>query len=843
MPGLRRLLQPGVRPQYWPQQDDGIESHTCGWVESGREGMTQGGTGTQHSASGDVLAMTSLASRQDLPARVRQLLDGVHGLFWGTLERSLATTLDEFERNLIQQANKPRVGEAGGRCLESVRRIKPMRADLAPRFMLSLEDDLAHFDQRAAPAASARKVELAVADWQELSLLGSSELDESLVLREMAARVEIRHSVPLYELGYRYGVLAARPAFDVESLPLGPGRIAAALRYAVAALDLPLDHRILFFQTFDRIAMSGVGALYTSANTYLAEQRILKYLQLPTVNKNRTSSPSGGETAAATPGPRDTFTAPRSRAGAGTEVDVGGFGLAAFEVVGARRPAPASLSAPAREQKPQRMPNDTREGEQFTALSEQLQARRRSQGLMPTARTADAFEPGSRDLQSALGVLQVRSPPTIMLGGKVVQRTIAQLRQDLLNQLRHATPAGQTPRLNDEDADTIDLVGLLYEQLLLVTRANGRTQSMLTRLQVPMLRVALRDKRFFFSAEHPARRLLNSIVDTGTHWLDDGGESDHVLIDRMQRAIERINSEFDTDLRVFDQVNEELLTHVGSLARKADVAERRLVEACRGREKLAMARDTAARAITIRLATNKPSRLLRTLLEQAWTDVLALTVLRQGEKSDTYRKQLAVADQLIAVGGAMQTMLDKPLAATWREEIENGLGQVGYHEDEIQAVVNRLFAPEQATDDDSAISQTDLAMRLKSKMRLGETAMEELPVRIAAPSRPLSGEEAQTLEQLRALPYGTWFEMTGAAEAGRLKLSWFSPLTGRCMLINQRGVRVDERGLDQLARDVVAGRARLAPPERGSLVDNSLQAMLSALAAFAAPASPEPGRP
>ena len=79
------------------------------------------------------------------------------------------------------------------------------------------------------------------------------------------------------------------------------------------------------------------------------------------------------------------------------------------------------------------------------------------------------------------------------------------------------------------------------------------------------------------------------------------------------------------------------------------------------------------RAITIRLATNKPSRLLRTLLEQAWTDVLALTVLRQGEKSDTYRKQLAVADQLIAVGGAMQTMLDNPLAATWREEIETGL--------------------------------------------------------------------------------------------------------------------------------------------------------------------------
>jgi hypothetical protein len=455
---------------------------------------------------------------------------------------------------------------------------------------------------------------------------------------------------------------------------------------------------------------------------------------------------------------------------------------------------------------------------------------------MPTPKTADAYEPGARELQAALGVLQVRSPPTIMLGGKVVQRTIAQLRQDLLNQLRHATPPGQTPRLADEDADTLDLIGLLFEQLMQATRADGRTQSMLTRLQVPILRAALRDKRFFHNPEHPARRLLNSVVDTGAHWVDDG-EPDPTLVERMQRAIERINVEFDTDMRVFDQVGEELLTFVSSMARRAEVAERRLVEGCRGREKLAMARDTAARAITIRLATTKPSRLLRTLLEQAWTDVLALTLLRQGEKSDTYRRQLAVADQLIAVGGAMQDMLDKPLAATWREEIESGLGQVGYHEDEIQAVVNRLFAPEQVADDDHAISQTDLAMRLKSKMRLGETVGDDAALRglMQRPaSAALAPAEAQTLEQLKAMPFGTWLEVRGAkpGEHQRLRLSWFSTLTGSCLLTNQRGLRVDERGLEQVARDLASGRLRVEAGEHPAPADGSWNAVTAALARF-----------
>jgi hypothetical protein len=460
---------------------------------------------------------------------------------------------------------------------------------------------------------------------------------------------------------------------------------------------------------------------------------------------------------------------------------------------------------------------------------------------MSTPKTADAYEPGARELQSALGVLQVRSPPTIMLGGKVVQRTITQLRQDLLNQLRQATPAGQMPRLNDEDSDAIELVGLLFEQLMLATRPNGRTQSMLTRLQVPILRAALRDRRFFFNSEHPARRLLNSVVDTGTRWLDDGGEPDAVLIERLQRAIERVNAEFDTDVRVFDQVNEELLTYVQSMARRAEVAERRLVEGCRGREKLAMARDTAARAITIRLATRKPSRLLRTLLEQAWTDVLALTLLRQGEKSETYRRQLAVADQLIAVGGAMQSVLDKPLAASWREEIESGLGQVGYHEEEVQAVVNRLFAPEQVADDDHAISQTDLAMRLKSKMRLGETIGDEAALRgmMQRPaSLPLAPEEAQTLERIKAMPFGTWLEAVGAkpGEYLRLRLSWFSTLTGNCLLTSQRGIRVDERGLGQLARDVAAGRLRIEAGEQQPPVDAAWSAVTAALARFSAAA-------
>ncbi|HET7796261.1 MAG TPA: DUF1631 family protein, partial [Nevskia sp.] len=414
-------------------------------------------------------------------------------------------------------------------------------------------------------------------------------------------------------------------------------------------------------------------------------------------------------------------------------------------------------------------------------------------------------------------------------------------KQDLLNQLRQVTPPGQALQLGDEDADTIEVLGLLFDELMQALRSTGRTPTLLTRLQVPILRVALRDKGFFLRADHPARQLLNTVAETGVHWIDDvGGESDVALIERVQRAIERVNNEFDSDLKLLERINDDLLLHMQSLARRADVAERRLVDAARGREKLAMARETASRAISSRLAGARPSRLLRTLLEQAWTDVLALTVLRHGEGSETYRRQLDVADQLIAASAADPAAGGPPPTATSREEIETGLAQVGYHEDEVRAVVDRVFAPERPErDDDTAISQTDLAMRLKTKMRLGETVAGDAPVQSAQlrqASLQLNAEETQMLERLKSMAPGTWFELIGknANDRTRLKLSWLSPLSGRCLLVNQRGARVDECDMDHLARDIVAGRVRLSPPERESLVDRSWKAVATTLRQFVA---------
>src|SRR5690606_39301850 len=100
-------------------------------------------------------------------------------------------------------------------------------------------------------------------------------------------------------------------------------------------------------------------------------------------------------------------------------------------------------------------------------------------------------------VQQALGVLEHKAPATVVANGKPAPRTVNHLKQDLLAQLRQAVPDGKAPALAEEDGDAIDLVGMLFDHPMQAVRPNSPAAVLLSKLQVPLLRVALQDKAFF----------------------------------------------------------------------------------------------------------------------------------------------------------------------------------------------------------------------------------------------------------------------------------------------------------------------------------------------------------
>ncbi|MFC4728002.1 DUF1631 domain-containing protein [Coralloluteibacterium thermophilus] len=737
---------------------------------------------------------------QCLPDRVRRILLGLLELAADEVERGLNATLADFEQQLFKLAEQSRNAAEQAAYFETQRMVRRNRADLLPRYLIALEDALATI--RSAPAAAPAQGQPRPPSVGELALVDTREIDESTVLREIGARAENRAALQVYLLGQRFGVLAARPAYDAETLPIGPHRLCRMLHATSDCLGIDVDARLLLLRVFERQAMPAYPAFVESANAWLCEQGVLPTLRFVPVR----ARPAARDRRA----PRDADAAPGARVaeappawttvpGASASFDVLRQLLAGRRaLIGKFAQDPARQLAAAVDLPP------------------------------PAAPPAGPVSPiPAQTLQAALARLQREAPPP---GGSGT--AIPRIKQDVLAQLRAAAGDAAAPVLEDEDNDTIDLIGLLFEHLMKDVRPNSPAAGLLARLQVPLVRVALRDKSFFSRPAHPAREMLNNIAESGM-WLAED-DADGSLGQRLESVVDRAVAEYDDDDGLFQTLSDDLSGHLQTLARKAEVAERRHVDAARGKEKMALSRLRAAETLEQVLEGRRLPRFVRSLLRQAWTDVMALAALRHGEGSEEWRQRIGIAERIAdaadAAGGGRG--LAGPDAEALRARIEDALAQVGYHDAEAQAIALRLTDADGASGDDGA-SRTELAMKLKARARLGEDREAANQADLGA---PLDARERACLEQLRALPFGTWFEFAINQQGDRVRrrLSWFSTVTGNTLFVNHRGQRVGEYGMDWLARAMANGQVRPVTAEDGSLLDRAWGAVVSALRSFAA---------
>ncbi|CAM5571889.1 Thymidine phosphorylase OS=Rhodanobacter lindaniclasticus OX=75310 GN=B1991_11550 PE=4 SV=1 [Rhodanobacter lindaniclasticus] len=86
------------------------------------------------------------------------------------------------------------------------------------------------------------------------------------------------------------------------------------------------------------------------------------------------------------------------------------------------------------------------------------------------------------------------------------------------------------------------------------------------------------------------------------------------------------------------------------------------------------------------------------------------------------------------------------------------------------------------------------------------------------------------------MPFGSWFEFVDPAsgQIARRKLAWYSPMSGRCLLVSRRGQRGEEMTMAQLAHEVARGRACEVPAQPESLLDRAWRGLTGSLRQAAA---------
>lgn len=781
----------------------------------------------------------------NLPRRVRRVMEHLLSFVSDEMARHLSQMLNEAEQQLFRLADHARNPGIQAGHMETLRTLRLNRADLVPRYLIGLEAALAGIrDPKLAQKIGATGAK--PPSFRNLSLVDDDSMDEESVLRDIALRHESRASLPLHLLGQRFGVLAGAPAFDAERLAVGPQMLGRILREATNSLQIGLEARLLLFRTFDRIVMVHYSHLAETMNALLERDGILPSLAYVPLRLRPTVQN-------AKPQPRREKGTPAPQAGGGG--GAGGGGEASFALGGDAEAPHATGAAPTEsdgegESAPPPQPRvgggrgrvmgpreqlrphtawmgeaDGEEGgydeEQAYALLQQLLSGRRDLigKLRPGRPERARMELTTPDLLRALDSF-VASPATSPTGSP---RSLLDIKQTLLAQSRQVH--GKGAAFSREDNDAFELLGMLYSQIEREVRRDTPAVGLLGRLQVPLLRVALQDRAFFVRQQHPARQLLNAVAESGATWLGDE-EVDPQLVHSLRGAVEHVVQNFREDPAAFDTANRELQASLQQLARKAEVTERRHVEAARGKEKLELAKRRSNEVIEAAVRDQRLPKFVRALLNQAWADVLTLCLLRHGEDSEEWQRQLEATHHIVAATTGKATGEVDPQLT---QQIESSLVQVGYHIDEAAAIARRLTTGI-AEDEDDPASRTELAMKLKARARLGEDS--DTPKPKMAPRNP---DEQAAYEHLRTLPFGTWFEFVSNQQGDRVRrrLSWFSPITDNALFVNQRGQRLAEQSLDSLARMMAIGQAYIVTADKGRIVDRAWQAALSALRSFA----------
>jgi hypothetical protein len=198
------------------------------------------------------------------------------------------------------------------------------------------------------------------------------------------------------------------------------------------------------------------------------------------------------------------------------------------------------------------------------------------------------------------------------------------------------------------DADTIDLIGMLFEYMLNDPLLPNLAKALLSHLHTPYLKLALVSRELLVDSEHPARLLLDALVEAGGQWVYES-DAKRGIFPHMQTVVDRVLKELSTNPDLFTELLDYFTAAVEECRRKTDAIEHRARESVRGRERLQVSKQRATSEMQARVNQASLPKAVGQFLVQSWSDRLVFILLRhpEGELSEEWRRALQIADDLV----------------------------------------------------------------------------------------------------------------------------------------------------------------------------------------------------
>jgi Protein of unknown function (DUF1631) len=507
------------------------------------------------------------------------------------LQPLLQRLFDNIDDALFELADKAEHNSEQNMYFESMREVRIKRRGMELGFSREISETFRQLVKITSnPPLLSDKEEVTSVD--QLALVEHDELEELVAVDSMVGKAEKAFTTPLYLLTTRLNSLVDGVTVTDSNNPLGPAAVCRAFIEVCSDLEIDIKAKLVLFKLFDRYVMKALDKVYVACNSVLVDGGILPNLGGRDANAQR----AVGQT-----------TVQQTSAGNDDQV-FNDLQQLLHLVPQHNSPVSNGLVAP---------------------------------GLAPALPQNTIMQLLQRIQLSQLSVMEQQQ--CLALQGTVPAQI--DIKQALNNLLVTEMPS-QAMSMGEVDHDAINLVAMLFQFILDDRNLAAPMKALIARLQIPLIKVAMLDKSFFSKGGHPARKLLNEIAHASIGWMQTENIERDPLYVKVESVVSRLLNEFEGDASLFDEILTDFIAFLEIDRRRSGLVAQRTVNAEDGKAKTEMARTRVQDVLNEKVAGKSLPKVVITLLEEAWSNVLFLIYLKEGEEKN-WNNALKVVDELL----------------------------------------------------------------------------------------------------------------------------------------------------------------------------------------------------
>lgn len=587
-----------------------------------------------------------------------------------------------------------------------------------------------------------------------LSLIGQDEFEDWLNLSTVIARAESKHESSLSRLDQQLASMLDRQ-IDHASNPFAPAKLCEAFRHAIEILQLNTGIKNTIYDIFESRLTPHLGDLYLRINE-LSPPYSIDNGSHPTPEAKKVSDDSTADSADAASAPPPAATLETTT----TQSDTSLFNTFASLI---------DLTA-------QRTTNSL--GKTLAAGGKEKQSQQHRGETFAT-------EFGISEVASALTCIQKERDGHAngTLDGDALKHRL----RELLSQ----TDENNSP-INQQVESFIDVGDRLFSGILSQAKFSPSVMPYVERLHLPLIRLAMMDPSFIESEDHPARQLLDMLDQAASAVVEDGKIADSALRKALWAIADQLAAIAPGDNATIERIHNSISPLIEPLIKAREMHTQRVIEVCKGRQKIQNARLAVNNTLKPRLAGKRVPTIILSLLMAGWEHRLLLEALLEGTGGSGWTRAVNVLDELLNWLSDDDALNNIDAASLRRtiDYIDEQLGQVGTDRFKHEKVLTELRRSLLADESDTPREPVEMTSVLANAYDRPSAAADRIPSELTA-----------SLQQVRKLQVGDWLLFqTDENRKVPLKLVWVDASQNWHVFVNRRGQKQLQLPINQLAR-------------------------------------------